>query len=212
MSVESLRREFREMPLVRDQLLPDPIDQFAKWYHHAQVADIRYPHAMDLATASRSSKISSRIVLLRFFDQRGFVFFSGYDTEKSDQIADNPSVALLFSWLDLERQVRITGTAGKISAKESLRFFSSRSRESQIGAWLTQSKGILSSRNVLKMKLAEAQQSFRDKKIPLPGKWGGYRIKPQTMEFWQGHRNGLHARFRYVRTGVDDWIIERLLP
>lgn len=211
-TIKLLRKQYMEMPLLRDQLLLNPVDQFALWYEQARAAELHYPHAMGLSTTSQSNEVTSRIVLLRYFDQRGFVFFSGFETEKADQIAENPLVALLFSWLDLERQVRITGTAGRVSAKESLRFFASRSRDNQIGAWLSQSTGVITSRNVLKAKLAEVKQSFQGKKIPLPGGWGGYRVIPKTIEFWQGRNDGLHDRFKYTRLSDDDWEIQRLLP
>ena len=211
-SIESLREKYKETPLIREELPPDPVDQFAIWFKQAQKANLHYPNAMSVATASKSMEVSSRIVLLRYFDQRGFSFFSGYETKKAEQIVENPRVALLFSWLDLERQVKISGTAEKISAKESLQFFTSRSRDSQIGAWISQSSDVISSKNFLKAKLEGVKDSFRDKQIPLPGKWGGYRVKPETVEFWQGHANGLHDRFVYTRLDLNNWEIQRLLP
>jgi len=211
-SIESLREKYKETPLIREELPPDPVDQFAIWFKQAQKANLHYPNAMSVATASKSMEVSSRIVLLRYFDQRGFSFFSGYETKKAEQIVENPRVALLFSWLDLERQVKISGTAEKISAKESLQFFTSRSRDSQIGAWISQSSDVISSKSFLKAKLEGVKDSFRDKQIPLPGKWGGYRVKPETVEFWQGHANGLHDRFVYTRLDLNNWEIQRLLP
>jgi pyridoxamine 5'-phosphate oxidase len=190
----------------------DPLLLFTEWLRDAQDADLPYPTAMSLATASRSGEVSSRIVLLRYFDGRGFVFFSGYETKKSEQIAENAQVALLFPWLMLERQVKIAGTAAKISRKESLRFFASRSQESQMGAWLTQSGEVISSRSILQSKLELMKKKFRDGQIPLPDRWGGYRVIPKRIEFWQGNSSGLHDRFVYASLGEGSWSIERLVP
>ena len=199
-------------PLNRGQLAEDPVEQFAIWFDQAKQAAVHYPHAMGLSTVSTSMELSSRIVLLRYFDRQGFVFFSGYETEKAAHIAQNPSVALLFSWLELERQLRIRGTAKKISARESLKFFISRSREGQLGAWLSQSEGDIGSRDLLKKTYAKAKQRFQDGKIPLPEKWGGYLVEPDRFEFWQGRKDGLHDRFRYTKIDEQGWEIRRLLP
>lgn len=150
--------------------------------------------------------------MLRYFDERGFVFFSGLDTKKAAQIAENPQVALIFPWLLLERQVKILGTAMKIPAWESVRFFASRSKESQIGVWLAQSSGVVSSRAVLRAKLEEFKQKFREGQATMPDLWGGYRVNPSSIEFWQGRANGLHDRFVYSSRGEGDWQIERLAP
>ena len=166
---------------------------------------------MSLATASAAAEVSSRIVLLRYFDERGFVFFSGYDTKKSAQIGENPQVALIFPWLILERQVKILGTAVKIPTRESVRFFVARSKESQIGAWLSQSSGAVSSRAVLGAKLEQLKRKFRDRDASLPDRWGGYRVIPTSIEFWQGRANGLHDRFVYNREG-EGWKVQRMAP
>ncbi len=212
MSAEWLKEEYKDTPLVREKLLPDPIEQFEVWYQQARAVNLHYPHAMSLATVSRSLEVSSRIVLLRYFDHRGFTFFSGLDTKKAEQIAENPHVALLFSWLDLERQVKIIGTAERISAKESLKYFLSRSRDNQIGAWLSQSSDIISSRNVLIAKMDEIKRVYRDKQIPLPSGWGGYRVTAKSVEFWQGRSTGLHDRFVYSKISENNWKIQRLMP
>lgn len=210
--IESLRRQYQQIGLNRADLTPDPFSQFAVWLGQAQEAGLPYPTAMSLATASGNGEVSSRIVLLRYFDERGFVFFSGYDTKKSEQIAQNAHAALLFPWLALERQVKIVGTAVKISAAESLRFFMSRSRESQIGAWLSQSSEVISSRSILQAKLEGMKQEFREGQVPLPSQWGGYRVTVQSIEFWQGRSSGVHDRFVYTATAENDWQIERLMP
>jgi pyridoxamine 5'-phosphate oxidase len=207
-----LRDNNKTARLDREDLRSDPIDQFAFWFRQAQDADLPYAHGMSLATASTSGAVSSRIVLLRYFDQRGFVFFSGFDTKKSAQIAENPQVALIFPWLILERQVKILGTAKRIPNKESLRFFATRSKESQIGAWLSQSGEVVSSRSILQSNLEKMKQKFHDKQVPLPGLWGGYRVIAKSIEFWQGRSSGLHDRFVYTAVGEGNWQIERLAP
>ncbi len=212
MDRETLRAQWRDAKLNRADLPTDPYGQFAKWLQQAQEAELPYPMGMILATASGSAEVSSRIVLLRYFDQRGFVFFSGYDTLKSAQMAENGQVALLFPWLLLERQVKILGRAEKISVHESIKFFATRSRESQIGAWLSQSSEAISSRAILRAKLENVKRKFRDGQVPLPERWGGYRVIPRSIEFWQGHSNGLHDRFVYSLTEDGQWEIERLLP
>ena len=210
--IDGLREELRQTSLNRADLPSDPLVLFTKWLRDAQDAELPHPTAMSLATASRLGEVSSRIVLLRYFDERGFVFFSGYETKKSEQIAENAQVALLFPWLMLERQVKISGKAAKISRKESFRFFTSRSQESQMGAWLTQSSEVISSRSILQSKLEQMKQKFRDNRMPLPDRWGGYRVFPKLIEFWQGNSSGLHDRFVYASLGEGNWSIERLVP
>ncbi len=193
-------------------LNPDPIIQFNDWYQQARDNNLVQPNAMSLATADSSGTVSSRLVLLRIFDQNGFVFFSGYGTAKAQAIAENSNVALLFPWLQLNRQVRIEGTAVPISKKESLQFFATRPRGSQLGAWLTQSSEVITSRQILRGKMAELKQKFRDGRIPLPDKWGGYRVLPTRFEFWQASQDGLHDRFEYSHITDQLWEIKRLLP
>lgn len=190
----------------------DPIIQFGDWYQQAFDNNLRQPNAMSLATADSNGNVSSRLVLLRTFDKDGFVFFTGYETKKAQAIAENPNVALLFPWLQLNRQVRIEGTAVPISKRDSLQFFATRPRGSQLGAWLTQSSEVITSRQVLQGKMAELKQKFRDGRIPLPDKWGGYRVVPQRFEFWQAGQDALHDRFEYSRVAKQSWEIKRLLP
>jgi pyridoxamine 5'-phosphate oxidase len=195
----------------RKALKPDPFAQFELWLEEAQAADLPYPNAMSLATASPAGEASSRIVLLRYFDDRGFVFFSATNTLAARQMAENPQVALLFPWLALDRQVKVRGTAVSISTSESLRFFASRRRESQMGTWLAQEGGVVTSRAVLQAKWATIKRQFRDGQVAMPDFWGGYRIVPQTIEFWQGAADGLHDRFVYIRQD-SEWEIMRLTP
>ena len=210
--IDSLRVKYKQTGLNRVDLPSAPFSQFALWLRQAQKADLPYPTGMSLATSSQEGEVSSRIVLLRYFDEGGFVFFSGFDTRKAEQIAQNSQVALLFPWLLLERQVKILGTAVKISSTESLRFFMTRSKESQIGAWLSQTSEVVSSRSILQSKLEGMKQKFRDGQVPLPGSWGGYRVKAKSIEFWQGRSSGVHDRFVYTDMGEGNWRIERLNP
>ena len=195
----------------RDLLKPDPLAQFEVWLQAARDANLPYPNAMSLATASPTGEVSSRIVLLRYFDERGFVFFSATNTLAVRQMAENPQVSLLFPWLALDRQVKVVGTAVPLPKSDSLRFFASRRRETQIGTWLAQEGGIISSRSVLQAKWREIKRKFSDGQVPMPDFWGGYRVVPQSIEFWQGRTNSLHDRFVYICRGKV-WEILRLVP
>jgi len=153
-----------------------------------------------------------RTVLLKLFDANGFVFFTNYKSRKADQIAENPNVAVLFNWVTLERQVSINGVAEKVETSESLKYFLGRPRGSQLGAWVSDQRSVLSSRKILEIKLDEIKRKFADGKIPLPDFWGGFRIKPKSFEFWQGRPNRLHDRFLYSKIDDESWKIERLAP
>lgn len=195
----------------RESLNPDPLAQFDVWFRAAQDADLPYPGAMNLATASPMGEVSSRIVLLRYFDEAGFVFFSATNTLAARQMDENPQVSLLFPWLALDRQVKVVGTAVSLPTTDSLRFFASRRRESQMGTWLAQEGGAITSRAVLQAKWREIKRKFGDGQVPMPDFWGGYRVVPQTIEFWYGRADGLHDRFVYVRRDAG-WKILRLTP
>lgn len=195
----------------RNSLSKDPFTQFEKWFQDAQAAEMPYPHAMSLATASATGVVSSRIVLLRYFDAKGFIFFSATNTLTAQQIDENVQVSLLFPWLVLERQVKVMGTAVSLPTPEVLRFFTTRRRATQMGTWLAESGGVVTSRSVMQAKWAEIKQKFRDGQIPMPDFWGGYRIVPQSIEFWQGNPDGLHDRFVYTRQD-EKWEVLRLLP
>jgi pyridoxamine 5'-phosphate oxidase len=197
--------------MVRESLKPDPLAQFDVWLQAAQDAALPYPNAMSLATASPTGAVSSRIVLLRYFDEAGFVFFSATNTLAARQMAENPQVSLLFPWLALERQVKVVGTAVPLPKSDSLRFFASRHRESQMGTWLAQEGGVISSRPVLQAKWREIKRKFGDGQVPMPDFWGGYRVVPQSIEFWNGRADGLHDRFIYIRRGTD-WGILQVVP
>jgi pyridoxamine 5'-phosphate oxidase len=198
--------------LRRSDLDPDPIKQFANWFTAAIGAGIRDVNAMSLAAAGPDAKPSVRIVLLKGFDQDGFVFFTNYESEKGKQLEANPYAALAFYWIELDRQIRISGKVEKTSRKESLTYFRSRPIGSQLSAWASRQSEVLDGRRVLDERMAEMTERFGGKPVPLPSHWGGYRLKPDTMEFWQGRLNRLHDRFRYTREVSGDWLIERLAP
>ncbi len=190
---------------------PDPIAQFNEWFSHATELAVPEPNAMTLATVDASGAPFQRTVLLKYYDPDGFVFFTHYGSRKAKHIALNPRVSLLFPWITLERQVIIHGRTEKISTAESLRYFASRPRESQIGAWVSNQSEVITSRKFLLQKLAEAREKFHRGEIPLPSFWGGYRVVPESLEFWQGGPGRLHDRFFYhLHDGA--WQIERLAP
>ena len=207
--LSSLRKEYLQSGIVRDDLKISPIEQFSLWFSQAVDAEIIEPTAMSLATADDS--ISIRTVLLKYFDEKGFVFFTNYESKKSRQIQKNPQAAILFPWLALERQVKIIGRVEKISNLESLKYFSSRPKDSQVGAWASEQSARISSRAVLIEQFASMKKKFTKGDIPLPDFWGGYRVVPQSIEFWQGRANRLHDRFIYERQ-ESEWTISRLSP
>ena len=189
----------------------DPFFQFESWFEEANGSE-PIPNAMSLATVCKLGLPSIRTVLLKVFDKNGFVFFTNYNSRKSVQITQNKNVAILFNWIALERQVGIEGSAEKIETSESLKYFLSRPRGSQLGAWVSKQSSVLNSREELEMKLEKLKDRFSKKKIPLPSFWGGYRIKPESFEFWQGRPNRLHDRFFYSRKNDNSWEVKRLSP
>ncbi len=198
--------------LRRSDLDPDPIKQFANWFTTAIETGIRDVNAMSLATAGQDAKPSVRIVLLKSFNEDGFVFFTNYESEKGKQLEANPYAALGFYWIELDRQIRISGKVDKTSRKESQTYFHSRPVGSQLSAWASRQSAVLDGRRVLDARMEEMNERFADKRVPLPPHWGGYRLKPDNMEFWQGRSNRLHDRFRYTRHSGGSWLIERLAP
>ena len=212
MDIGQVRREYTQGGLHRKDLLDDPFKQFEVWFKQACDANISDPNAMGLATASSDAQPTLRTVLLKYFDADGFVFFTSFESTKAQQIAENPYVSLLFPWIELDRQVIVNGTAARISTKESLRYFLSRPKGSQLGAWVSKQSSVISSRRILEAKLNEMKRRFASGNIPLPSFWGGYRVKPTQIEFWQGRPNRLHDRFLYVRNQTDRWEISRLAP
>ena len=212
MDLSALREEYTRNGLTRKELDPNPLKQFEKWFQQAFQAELPEPNAMSLATVSAAGEPSIRTVLLKYFDEKGLVFFTNYESRKAQEMSDNPNVALLFLWLPLERQVKIQGTAARISTAESLAYFTSRPRGSQLGAWCSAQSSIISSRQLLEMKFEELKNKFQHGKIPLPSFWGGYRVTPRRFEFWQGRPNRLHDRFSYTVTDNQTWEIHRLAP
>ena len=213
MNIGDIRREYEHGSLSRRDLDPDPIQQFDRWFKQARECElIKDPSAMSLATANARGEVTLRTVLLKIYDHAGFVFFTNYESAKSRQIHENPNVALLFPWLHLDRQVKITGTASRIPTHESLRYFMSRPRGSQLGAWVSAQSSVISSRQLLMSKLEEIKQRFADGDISLPEFWGGYRVVPKSIEFWQGQPDRLHDRFKYIRQHDEQWEIHRLAP
>ncbi len=212
LDLAALRHDYVARGLRRADLAADPIQQFTTWFAEAAAAQLRDVNAMSLATATPDGVPDVRIVLLKGMSERGFVFFTNYESAKGRQLAANPSVALNFFWVQLERQIRINGHAEKISAEESEEYFHSRPLGSQLGAWASAQSEAITSRDALEAQLAEVTRKFAGASIPLPPHWGGYRVVPSAIEFWQGRTNRLHDRFRYSREGDAAWRIDRLSP
>ncbi len=211
-SLAAMRAEYGKTPLRRENLRADPAAQFEAWFGDAIDAQLTEPNAMSLATADADGRPLLRTVLLKGFDARGFVFFTNLESRKARHIAGNPYVSLLFPWLPLERQVIVTGVAVKLSVAESLQYFLTRPRDSQLAAWASRQSSAISSRKVLEMEWQHLKAKFSAGKVPLPSFWGGFRVRPETIEFWQGGPNRLHDRFQYARQPDDSWLIERLAP
>ena len=212
MDLSDFRKEYSARGLHREDLSADPTELFADWFRQATELGVHEPNAMTLATISPEGMPSQRTVLLKAFDGKGFTFFTNYSSRKAAHIAANPAVCLLFPWVTLERQVIIQGRAEKISTAESLKYFATRPRESQIGAWVSNQSEVITSRKILLQKLEEIKTRFRDGEIPLPSFWGGYRVVPETLEFWQGGPARVHDRFLYTRLEDGGWDINRLSP
>jgi pyridoxamine 5'-phosphate oxidase len=207
-----LRQEYQRGALLESDVSPDPFSQFARWFADAQAAGVTEPNAMVLATADADGSPSGRMMLLKEVDARGFVFFSNYTSRKGRELDANPRAALVFFWPTLERQVRVEGRVEKSTRAESERYFQSRPRESQIGAWASQQSQTIPSRAQLESHDAQIEAKFAGEDIPLPDFWGGYRLIPTTLEFWQGRPGRLHDRILYIRQSDNSWQIRRLQP
>jgi pyridoxamine 5'-phosphate oxidase len=212
MDIVSLRREYTGAGLRRKDLAENPFSQFSHWFKQAQDAGILDPNAMVVATVGSDGQPSARNVLLKGIDQDGLLFYTNLESRKATQIQQNNKVALLFTWLPLNRQVKIEGVAEKLSTADALKYFLTRPVESQWAAWASSQSRKISSRQILEEKFFEIKEKFSRGEVPLPSFWGGYRVKPHKMEFWQGRENRLHDRFVYSLQSDGAWTIERLAP
>ena len=206
------RREYDAPPIDERDLASSPYEQFEQWYQAAVSANLLEPNAMVLSTVDNCGQPTQRTVLLKQFDCSGFVFFTNQESRKAQHIEKNHRVSLLFQWLPLQRQLAIEGKAEHVSTLESMKYFASRPRGSQLGAWVSHQSTVITSRSLLETKLAELEQNFADGEVPWPPFWGGYRIVPERLEFWQGQPNRLHDRFEYLRGADDTWTHQRLAP
>lgn len=212
MSLADLRKDYTLAGLLEKDLAKDPFRQFERWFQEAEAAKLNEPNAMVLCTATPDGLPSSRVVLLKGLDGRGFTFFTNYDSRKGRELAANPRASLTFPWVPMERQVIVEGKVVKISREESDAYFHSRPQGSQLGAWASPQSSVIADRKVLEDSLKAHEQKFAGQVVPLPANWGGYRVIPECVEFWQGRRNRLHDRLRYRRDADGSWQVERLAP
>lgn len=210
-NIAAIRRDYSLKALEEDDTAADAFDQFTQWWNEAVSSEIDEVNAMTLATATREGKPSARIVLLKDYDERGFVFFTNYSSDKGIQLEVNPFAALTFFWKELERQIRIEGVVEKIEASESDAYFFTRPLGSRIGAWASPQSKVIENRNILDTNIEQYSTQFGEE-VPRPLTWGGYRVRPETIEFWQGRSNRLHDRIKYTKQAAGGWIKERLAP
>ena len=212
MSIADLRREYSLAGLRKADLAADPLQQFRHWFDQALAAGTLEPNAMVLATADAAGKPSTRVVLLKGIDERGFVFFTSYESRKARELAVNRHAALNFFWVELERQICVTGSVTQVPRAEAEAYFKTRPRGSRLGAWASKQSDTVASREVLEARLQELEKKYPGEEIPLPPFWGGYVLPPREIDFWQGRPNRLHDRFRYSKQSDGRWLVERLYP
>jgi len=210
--VADLRKEYTFQGLSETDVHPNPFEQFKIWFDQALFAQLPEPNAMTIATATTNGKPSARMVLLKDYDERGFVFYTNYESNKGQQLVENPWGAIAFWWAELERQVRIEGRVEKVSPAESDAYFHSRPKASQLGAWASNQSQVIDSREVLERRLQQLKEEYENKEVPRPPNWGGFRVIPTEIEFWQGRPSRLHDRLLYQRSEDGSWRIQRLSP
>ena len=211
-SVANLRKDYQLQGLRETDVDISPFKQFQVWFDQALASQLPEPNAMTVATATQSGKPSARIVLLKGFDERGFVFYTNYQSHKGQELADNPQAALVFWWAELERQVRIEGRVEKVSDRESDEYFHSRPFNSRLGAWASEQSQVIESRAVLEQRAQELKTKYENQDVLRPPHWGGFRVIPTSFEFWQGRSSRLHDRLLYRLLDNGNWLIERLSP
>lgn len=211
-SVADLRKEYTFRGLSETEAHPNPVEQFTVWFEQAIATQLPEPNAMTIATATANGRPSARIVLLKDYDERGFVFYTNYDSNKGQQLLENPWGAIVFWWAQLERQVRIEGSVEQVSAEEADAYFESRPKGSQLGAWASNQSQVIASREVLEQSLQQLQEKYENQQVPRPPHWGGFRVIPTEIEFWQGRPSRLHDRLIYHRGDDGSWTMQRLSP
>ncbi|MDP8947292.1 MAG: pyridoxamine 5'-phosphate oxidase [Actinomycetota bacterium] len=210
--IAHLRKEYTRAGLKESEADPNPIEQFRTWFDVALTSNLHEPNAMALATATLDGRPSARVVLLKDFDERGFVFYTNYEGRKGEELEANPQCALLFYWGELERQVRVEGRVRRVPDKESDAYFAGRPRGSQLGAWASEQSRPVGDRGALEQRLRELEAEYEGREVPRPPFWGGYRVEPETIEFWQGRENRVHDRLVYRRSEDGGWRRGRLQP
>jgi pyridoxamine 5'-phosphate oxidase len=212
MALADMRKDYSLAGLLEKDLAKNPFRQFEKWFQEAEAAKLPEPNAMTLATAGRDGRPAARIVLLKACDGRGFVFYTNYESRKGRELDANPRATLLFPWVPMERQVTVEGAVTRVTREESEAYFHSRPRQSQLAAWASPQSTAIAGRAVIEESFRVVEKKYEGREVPLPPNWGGFRLVPETVEFWQGRRSRLHDRLRYRREAGGDWVVERLAP